>query len=254
MLSLGADKRNVIMKSLRALARYILVCLQWAWAHPRYIQPFAWMKDYSRWRQDRNSTAQPLDRMEPWICYSAIRHLKQITRQDMRVFEYGSGGSTLYFAKHCQEVVAVDHDTLWAQRVNEALAEHQMSHAKALPVPDETPAEPADADPQQGYGSSYAGFVGRSFKTYVNTLRQYPRHHFNVIVVDGRSRPACIKLASEYLAPGGVIIVDNADRERYDPMQNACFNDNWHLTRCAGPGQAFRTFSATNFWIHQPKA
>lgn len=64
---------------------------------------------------------QPLEIGLPWISFGAIRFLARHLRPDMKVFEYGSGGSTVFFANRCQSVISVEDDALWAQRVRERL-------------------------------------------------------------------------------------------------------------------------------------
>lgn len=242
------------MKRLRAFVRYLLVCGAWTLENPRYFMPFSWLSEFSSWRVERDSTATTLERKAPWLCNTAIRELDQIVSKDKRVFEYGSGGSTLYFAAHCGEVVAVDHSQEWAQMVNDALAADQITHAKVLPIPGEPAASPQDADAQQGYGSAEPQFEGISYKNYVLALSRYPKGHFNIIVIDGRSRSACVKQASEYIAPGGVIIVDNVERKHYQPAQQQYLSKHFRLKKFAGPVHGLNGFNATNFWTHQPEA
>ena len=38
---------------------------------------------------------------------------------------------------------------------------------------------------------------------------------FDLIVVAGRAREACLREAGEHLVPGGLIVFDNVDRQRY---------------------------------------
>src|SRR5690606_37246496 len=47
----------------------------------------------------------PLDLELPWLTIGAILHIKRFLNKNMRVFEYGSGGSTLFFSKRAKEVV-----------------------------------------------------------------------------------------------------------------------------------------------------
>ena len=49
----------------------------------------------------------PLDLELPWFSYAAIDFLKQYLRADMRVGEYGSGGSTLFFARRTKSVFSI---------------------------------------------------------------------------------------------------------------------------------------------------
>ena len=46
----------------------------------------------------------------PWWSFSAIDFMSKQCRADQDVFEFGSGGSTLFFAKRCKTVTAVEDD------------------------------------------------------------------------------------------------------------------------------------------------
>jgi hypothetical protein len=48
----------------------------------------------------------------PWITFPAIRHIQDLLR-DRRVFEYGSGSSTKWYARYCSQVYSVENDEKW---------------------------------------------------------------------------------------------------------------------------------------------
>jgi hypothetical protein len=57
--------------------------------HPEYIP---------RYLRDRApERSSPLEIELPWISYAAIDFLDGYLKPDMTVYEYGSGGSTLFF-------------------------------------------------------------------------------------------------------------------------------------------------------------
>src|SRR5581483_9355687 len=49
----------------------------------------------------------------PWYTYPAIDFLEPRIAREFRVFEYGSGWSTLWWAERSREVHAVEHDEAW---------------------------------------------------------------------------------------------------------------------------------------------
>ena len=53
----------------------------------------------------------------PWITFPAMRWLTSYLRPSMSVFEWGSGGSTLFFAQRVARVVSVEYDTAWSAAV-----------------------------------------------------------------------------------------------------------------------------------------
>src|SRR5947207_2879388 len=50
---------------------------------------------------------EPVELELPWFSYAAIDFLKSYLGNEMQVFEFGSGGSTLFFAQHCKSVASV---------------------------------------------------------------------------------------------------------------------------------------------------
>jgi predicted O-methyltransferase YrrM len=63
-------------------------------------------------------------------------------------------------------------------------------------------------------GSRKKGFAGQDFSAYVAAIDSVTGS-FDVIVIDGRAREACLAAAVGRLAPGGVIVFDNVERRRY---------------------------------------
>src|SRR5690606_17385416 len=70
----------------------------------------------------------PLERELPWITVGAMREIRKYLKPEMRVFEYGSGGSTLFFARQVKEVVSVEHHAEWYEKVKSTLAEKEQTH------------------------------------------------------------------------------------------------------------------------------
>ena len=62
--------------------------------------------------------------------------------------------------------------------------------------------------------SEKPGFEGLDFARYVAAVDDADGS-FDLVVVDGRARNACFHRAVSRLAPGGVLVFDNVDRERY---------------------------------------
>src|SRR4051812_40445225 len=64
----------------------------------------------------------PLDLEIPWFSYAAIDFLETFLRPHMTVCEYGSGGSTIFFAKRTKSVVSIESDPKWHELVTARLA------------------------------------------------------------------------------------------------------------------------------------
>src|SRR6266852_7325691 len=74
---------------------------------------------FPQWNRSLNTT--PVQEKLPWLSYAAIDFLNSSLSQNMRVFEWGVGGSTLFFAERGRESVSVEHDPEWAKEIQEAM-------------------------------------------------------------------------------------------------------------------------------------
>lgn len=141
----------------------------------------------------------------PWWTYAAINVVEKhlAARPGARVFEWGSGASTMWLAARAQSVVAVEHDADWAASMSQYLPANARV-AVVEPTATQRPTTP----------SAKRGFSGLDFTAYVATVDRYDGP-FDLVVVDGRAREACLDRALEHLAPGGLVVFDNVDRRRY---------------------------------------
>lgn len=122
----------------------------------------------------------------PWLNYSLIRLLDERLNKSLRVFEYGSGFSTLYFAARTASVTSVEHVPAWVQELQPYLP-NNATLTSAMP------------------GAEYI---------------QAPNHQppFDLILVDGLDRVACVEASLNALTPDGVIILDDTHRSEYQTL------------------------------------
>nr|WP_281500884.1 class I SAM-dependent methyltransferase [Kordiimonas marina] len=144
----------------------------------------------------------------PWWTLTATEAVDAFlkTRPKARVFEYGSGASTFWLAKRAATVVSVEHDADWYASMQ---ASGLPGHVELLFRAPETAGDVTSAFP-----SGRAGYEHMDFRAYVQAIDAQPEP-FDLIIVDGRARVACLEAAKGHLAPGGMIVFDNAGRDRY---------------------------------------
>lgn len=133
----------------------------------------AGMRELIGWRQE-----------VPWIPSGARSALARLLTPRACVLEFGSGMSTLWFARHARSVYSVEHDPEWAELVRRK-AERRALRNIALHVfraGDPRYSTP-DADPES----------------------------FDLVVVDGIQRPECAASAVRLVTPCGAIYIDNTD-------------------------------------------
>lgn len=175
---------------------------------------FLRLKVFVQWYKSLLSKKSTLEMQQPWIVLFSIPFLKKEITPNSLVFEYGSGGSTLFFAKKAKQVISVEHDIVWFEKISSAIK--QLSNVEVIlspPLKDDIKiTDPSDSN---SYISSAPIFNGYSFFNYASVIDKYPDAHFDFILIDGRARPSCLKHAAPKIKKGGYIILDDADREYY---------------------------------------
>jgi hypothetical protein len=145
----------------------------------------------------------------PWWTYRAIDVVDAWLAahpHPIRVFEYGSGASTLWLARRADEVHSVEHHASFAEHIRPTLARYpNIDFHVVEAVKSSTPAVP----------SAKEGHAGLDFADYVATIDKVGGS-FDLIVIDGRAREACLTAALPRLAADGIIVYDNSRRARYE--------------------------------------
>jgi len=116
----------------------------------------------------------------PWYTYPAIEFLKQLDFSNKTIFEYGSGNSTIFWSKICKNIVSVEDNKQWFDKISNSISRNVTYFFES------------DKD------------------KYVN-LPIALKKKFDVIIVDGSYRAECAAVAARCLEEDGFIILDNSD-------------------------------------------
>lgn len=125
---------------------------------------------------------------KPKFVKEAIEYLESILNKSMRVFEWGSGGSTQWFANRVEFIYSVEHKQVWFNITTSYLkgkTNYELIFVPQIPV------------------ESYAQAINKVGES------------FDLIVIDGRNRVACFKEALKCLQPRGYIVFDDINKKRY---------------------------------------
>jgi hypothetical protein len=142
-------------------------------------------KDYGQWKtiRDWNSVdgnGQPI----PWYTYPTTEFLSHLDLSQFKVFEYGSGNSTLWWAKRVKQVTSVENDESWYKKIKDSL---------------KTP--------------NVVCWLEKDRQKYFSMVND----DFDIFVIDGRYRQECLeqvvnlKKKVDGGAVGLMLILDNAD-------------------------------------------
>jgi hypothetical protein len=134
-------------------------------------------------------TGEPVDKNFkplPWLTYSFIDFITDRLSKEFTVFEFGSGNSTLFFAGKVKEVISVEHNIEWYNKLKSKM-------------PGNTNLILSKSD---------------SMEDYIAAIEQSSQE-FDLIIIDGIHRVDCCVSAPNYLTDKGIIILDDSEREQY---------------------------------------
>lgn len=157
-----------------------------SYGHKGYLATIGWFTAFDT-HQAVDQSGNPI----PWVTYSFIDFIKPRLTKELSIFEYGSGNSTLFYAKHVKNVVSVEHDEAWFNKIVKKKAANAEMIFTALEK-------------------------GGEYSKKAVLLDQ----KFDVIIVDGRDRVNCCKNSIDALAPNGVLILDDSEREVYQEARS----------------------------------
>jgi hypothetical protein len=156
-----------------------------SYGHKGYLANIGWFSSFDN-QQAMDQQGDPL----PWVTYSFIDFIKPRLSKNLSIFEYGSGSSTLFYAKHVKRVVSVEHDEAWYNKILKSKAQNaEMIFSKLE---------------KGGEYSKKAATLGEQF---------------DMIIVDGRDRVNCCISSVAALNPSGVLVLDDSERAEYEPAR-----------------------------------
>jgi len=193
---------------------------------------------YCSLRLYNNPAHNPILDEKPWMSFPVIKMLESIINKDSRVFEYGSGGSTLFFSKRVKELVSVEHDRYWYQTVKEIITNRGCENINyKLVVPTYIDNyDPTLVSIPEAYVSGDDNSVGMSYESYAKAISAYPDNYFDLVVVDGRCRPSCMFHALNKVKINGFLLLDQSERKYYLERMHLYFTESdWSKLSVAGP-------------------
>ncbi len=146
-----------------------------------YLSQIGWFKAFET-KSAVGLNGEPI----PWVTYSFIDFISDRIQKDHTVFEFGSGNSTLYYAKRAKKVVSVEHDEDWFTKITSSKAANSEMIFCELEKGGKYSKMPASMDEK-----------------------------FDIIIVDGRDRVNCCIESLSALSDRGVVVLDDSQVEKY---------------------------------------
>lgn len=215
---------------------------------------------YGEWKDQVLSSKYPLDLELPWLTIVAKdfmqNYLQQRKREDLNVFEYGSGGSSLFFLKYAATVVSVEHDAAWFEKVKQAVLAKSVNGWEGILVGPEVISEGTDKELRirsnpLDYVSEDPNYRQYHWRRYASSIDRFPDNHFDIVLVDGRARPSCLYHSLLKVKRGGLLVLDNAEREYY--LSEGIIQKKDFELVCEAQGALICTnqFTKTNVYLRQ---
>lgn len=88
---------------------------------------------------------------------------------------------------------------------------------------------------------------GVAFDAYVRAVASEPDGSFDLVIVDGRVRVACAKAAMPKVRPGGMLLLDDSDRKKYQEVHHVLAEWEPHHFQGLKPGG--RGVCRTTVWV-----
>lgn len=132
-----------------------------------------------------------IERKEAWLPEETLKRIENyliLLGCEAKVFEFGSGTSTKWLEQMSSMVISVEHDLNYFSSLYKY---HHETVANINIIFQETP--------------------------YNKVIEKYNDEIFDLILVDGRNRQACIRSAIPKLKSGGWLVLDNSERDYYKP-------------------------------------
>ena len=130
----------------------------------------------------------------PWMSYSAIEFLKKYVNKRQKIFEFGSGSSTLFFAKNCQEVTSLETNKFWQNIIKKRLEDKNLDNSKIYLMED--------------------GLDNQNYEIFLHKLKK----KFDIIIIDSIKRYKCSINILDFLNKDGIIILDDSERKNYQKI------------------------------------
>lgn len=166
----------------------------------------------------RSFGGAPIDQRDepiPWMPYCFIDFIEPRLSRDLSIFEFGSGNSTRYFAERVNDIVSVEHNDKWFNKIEPELPKN-------------------------------ATLYHRSGDEYIQEIKQHGE--FDIVIIDGKRRVDSVKNSLDSLTNSGVIIWDDTFRGAYDSGKDYLIENGFRELYFQGMGPVTANLQRTSIF------
>jgi len=237
--------RLPVVWELRKLTLYSIYSIKFAFKFKSIVLIGTAFKYFPVWWRHQQKKNEPLKNDRPWIVFAAKDYLDKIIKKNDVVYEYGSGASSLYFSRRVAEIYSVENDPSWYHHLSLIINDLKITNICCRLVD----ADVAGSTDKDKYISRFPFTKGKYFESYAKSIDNHPDGFFDIVLIDGRARAACVSHAASKVKQGGYLILDNSERTYYFNNNDFILNDKeWKATHFTGPTPYSFQFSRTSFF------
>ena len=155
-----------------------------------------------------------MNKPAPWLSPTSILFFKKYLGKDMVGAEFGSGSSTLFFAPRISKLYSVEHNEEWYHLINEKLTGLNCSNVDYRFVLQNDKSDFVDDVFDLEEKRDFE--IRRDYVNYFRALNDIQDHSLDFAIVDGRARTECCHEILPKIKKGGILILDNSERKRYE--------------------------------------
>lgn len=166
--------------------------------------------------QNRQLTADS----RPWLTEAAIEFIENLcqTNPNLKILEFGSGGSTIWFAQRTNHLVSIEHNPKWYNSVTQVLEDLNLNNLNLSNL---------ISEPNSLITQATRKLL--SPPAYYQVCAEFSDNYFDLILIDAIERINCAIQAMRILKPGGALMLDNCERPQYLPIYENL--KTWPLTK-----------------------
>ena len=130
---------------------------------------------------------------EPWLTRNANLALASLLRPSDIGLEFGSGRSTIWFAKRVKHLTSVEHNCDWHAKITAMIKDRRVTNITYV-------FREAGIDEDAG-----------SDNPYVSVVHDFTDDSLDFVLIDGALRALCAAESIPKLRSGGMLVIDNVN-------------------------------------------
>jgi hypothetical protein len=142
-----------------------------------------------------------------WCTYPFLDFIYPRLQSHFKVFEYGCGNSTIWYAKKVESITSVEHEKGWLDKIQSKMPKNSTIVYKEL---------------------EYDGLYSKEIKSSGTK--------YHIAIVDGRDRNNCLLNAMDALTDDGIIVFDNSYLPQYQSSINTALSKGFRKIDFYGMG------------------